>query len=93
MPERCSHCQFRLERPGGYYLGSSYINYGLTAVSLIAIYFVLHFQLGWTNQQLAPWLAGYCVLFPLWAFRYARALWLAMDCHFDSTVLADEEPQ
>jgi hypothetical protein len=91
MPERCSHCQFRLERSGGYYLGSSYINYGLTAVSLLAAYLVLHFRLGCSNRQLAPWLAGYCVLFPLWAFRYARALWLAIDCHFDRAVLADEE--
>lgn len=91
MPERCSSCGFRLERPGGYYLGSSYINYGLTAVTLMALYFVLHYQFGWTNRELAPWLAAFCVLFPLWLFRYARALWLAMDCHFDRSVLADEE--
>lgn len=91
MPQRCSECGFRLERPGGYYLGSSYINYGLTAVALLGAYLVLHFRFGWTNQQLAPWLAAFCVLFPLWAFRYARALWLAMDCHFDQSVLADED--
>jgi hypothetical protein len=93
MPERCSACGFQYERAPGYFLGSSYINYGITAVSLIAAYFILHFRFGWTNRQLAPWLAGFCVLFPLWVFRYARALWLALDCHFDRTVMSDEELQ
>jgi hypothetical protein len=79
------------ERAPGYFLGSSYINYGLTAVVLIIAYLVLHYGLDLTNRQVAPWLAGFCVLFPLWVFRYARALWLAVDCHFDRSVLADDE--
>jgi uncharacterized protein (DUF983 family) len=91
MPERCSGCRFKYERAPGYFLGSSYINYGLTAVVLIIAYLVLHYGFHLTNQQVAPWLAGFCVLFPLWAFRYARALWLAIDCHIDRSVLSDDE--
>lgn len=91
MPERCRACGFRYERAPGYFLGSSYINYGLTAVVLIAGYLVLHYGFGLTNKAVAPWLATFCVLFPLWAFRYARALWLALDCHFDRSVLEDDE--
>lgn len=86
MPERCAHCSLKYERAPGYFLGSAYINYGLTALLLLVLYPLLHYGMGLTNRELAPWLAGVCVLFPLWAFRYARALWLAMDCHFDRSV-------
>lgn len=86
MPERCTGCGLKFERAPGYFLGSSYINYGATAVMLIVAYPVLHYGFDLTNQQLAPWLSGLCVLFPLWAFRYARALWLALDCQFDASV-------
>jgi len=27
--------------------------------------------------------AGFCVIFPLWFFRYARAVWIAFDERFD----------
>lgn len=85
MPERCRGCHFKFERDPGYFLGSAYINYGATAVILLIAYPLLHYGFGLTNQQLAPWLAGLCIAFPLWAFRYARALWLALDCHFDAS--------
>ena len=90
MPERCSACSLKYERAPGYFLGSTYINYGLTAVVLIAAYFVFHDGFGMTNQQLAGPMVGVCVIFPLLAFRHARALWLALDCHFDSSILRDD---
>lgn len=86
MPERCSGCNLKFERAPGYFLGSAYINYGVTAVVLIFTYPLLHYGFNLTNQQLAPWLSGVCIAFPLWFFRYARALWLALDCHFDASV-------
>ena len=86
MPQRCSGCNFKFERDPGYFLGSTYLNYGATAVLLLIVYPALHLGWGFTNQELAPWLAGVCIVFPLWFFRYARALWLAMDCHFDASV-------
>jgi uncharacterized protein (DUF983 family) len=88
MPERCAVCRLKYERAPGYFLGSTYINYGATAVILVIAYFTLHGVLDFTNQELALPLSVVCVLFPLWAFRYARALWLALDCHFDESVLA-----
>ncbi len=91
MPERCSDCRLKYERAPGYFLGSAYINYGLTAVTLIAMYFILHFGLELSNRDLAAPLAIFCVMFPLLIFRYARALWLALDCQFDKSVLASED--
>ena len=91
MPERCSECRLKYERAPGYFLGSTYINYGATAVILLLGYLVLHDGFGLTNRQLAKPLVAICVLFPLWAFRYARALWLAFDCHFDESILRGDE--
>ena len=80
----CANCKLRYERAPGYFLGSAYINYGVTSVLLTIAYIVLHFGAGYTNRTLAAPLAGFCVLFPLITFRHARAFWLAMDCFFDS---------
>ena len=91
MPERCSECRLKFERAPGYFLGSTYINYGATAVILLFSYLALHDGLTLTNEQLAKPLVGICVLFPLWAFRYARALWLAFDCHFDQSIIRGDE--
>ena len=91
MPERCSECRLKFQRAPGYYLGSIYINYGLTAVLITVLYFVLHFGVGWTNRELTLPLAVVFVGFPLFSFRYARALWLAMDCHIDPSVLSSED--
>lgn len=88
MPERCSECRLKFERAPGYYLGSIYVNYGMTAVLLLAIYFALHFGMDLSNEQLAFPLAAFCFAFPILSFRQARALWLALDCHFDASILA-----
>jgi hypothetical protein len=83
MPADCPQCRLRFERAPGYFLGSIYINYGVTAVTLMFGYFLLHSALKYTNRQLAAPLVGFCVVFATFFFRYARALWLALDCFFD----------
>ena len=90
MNERCSHCDFRFEREPGYFLGSSYINYGWTAVSLTIAYLVFHIALGYPNRYVVPPLVAWFVLFPLFFHRYARALWLAFDCFLDHTGLQEQ---
>jgi uncharacterized protein (DUF983 family) len=79
----CPRCQLKFERAPGYFLGSIYINYGFTAVTMTIGYLVLRGMLGFTNQQLAGPLVGFCVVFATFFFRYARALWLSLDCFFD----------
>jgi uncharacterized protein (DUF983 family) len=91
MHEECPVCGLRYERAPGYFLGSAYINYGVTAVVLTFLYVVLHFGAEFTNRQLAAPLAIFCVIFPLWLFRRARAWWLAMDLYFDASGSGHEE--
>jgi uncharacterized protein (DUF983 family) len=83
MPERCPKCRLKYERDPGYFLGSTYINYGVTAVAVLFAYLILHSTGGLSNRQLAWPLSSFCVIFPLFFFRYARSLWLEIDCYFD----------
>ena len=70
-------------REPGFYLGSIYINYGLTALLVTAGYFALYFT-EVVSPDMALWLCmAFCLLFPLCFFRFARSLWLGLDYYFD----------
>ncbi len=90
MLERCPHCRLKYERAPGYYLGSAYFNYGFLAILTTFSYIILRYGVGIPTATLKYPLLAIAVVLPLFTFRYARAVWLAMDCHFDSSVLADE---
>ncbi len=83
MPQRCEHCNFRFERSPGYWLGSIFVNYGLTALIVTGAYFALFFTEALPDEWILRVLLAYCVLFPLWFFRYARSVWIAVDVYFD----------
>ena len=83
MNSNCQSCGFQFERGPGYFLGSTYINYGLTAALTTWTYMILHFGFGVSNQALLPGLLAFCAVFPLVFFRYARSLWLSLDSYFD----------
>jgi len=64
-------------------LGSIYFNYGVTSLLVVVIYFSLYFSQVMTNYGRLLTLGTFVLLFPLWFFRYARALWIAFDEQFD----------
>ncbi len=73
MPQRCENCGFKFERGPGYWLGSIYVNYGLTALIVTIAYFVLFFTDAFPQTAVLWLLTTFCVLFPLWFFRYCAA--------------------
>jgi uncharacterized protein (DUF983 family) len=83
MHERCGHCGLKFVREPGFFLGSIYFNYGLTTVLVMITYLTLFFTTDISPQVLLWSLTAFCILFPLWFFRYARSLWLGMDQYFD----------
>jgi uncharacterized protein (DUF983 family) len=83
MNQKCSNCEFSFERSPGYFLGSTYINYGVTAATTTFSYVLLHFGFECTNSQLLPGLVTFIAIFPLVFFRFARSLWLSLDCFLD----------
>jgi len=81
MERECSVCGLKYEREPGYFLGSIYFNYGVTAMIVTVSYLSL-FAFTDIDKDVLLWsIAAFCVVFPLWFFRYARALWIAWD-HF-----------
>ena len=93
MREKCAHCGLKYEREPGYFLGSIYINYGLTAFLTSVGWVTLRFAYGIESRWLAVAFGAFCVLFPMLFFRYARALWLAMHCRFDASLFAGPPPE
>ncbi|MGE3315089.1 MAG: DUF983 domain-containing protein [Planctomycetaceae bacterium] len=91
MHDACPHCTMKFERAPGYFLGAAYFNYGLTALVLVVAYVTLHFGAGMSNGMLTPPFVIFFVLFPLFFFRYARALWLNMDYYFDVEGFASDD--
>jgi hypothetical protein len=84
MPATCDHCGLIYNREPGYFLGSIYFNYGLTAVLVTVGYFAGYFFTDIPNNVLLWGLLAFTLIFPLWFFRYARALWMGFDELFDS---------
>ena len=79
----CPLCGLTFEREPGYFVGAIYLNYAATVLIALPGYFVLDHLFGLPLVgQLLLW-GTFCVVFPLWFFRYSKSLWLAMDYFFD----------
>lgn len=79
MHEACSHCGTKFEREPGFFLGSIYINYGVTAVTTLVTYFVLMYLNVLTDMQDILVLVAICIVLPLLLHRVARSLWIGFD--------------
>jgi gluconolactonase len=79
MAEACSHCGLDFRREPGFYLGSIYINYGITALGTGGLYLLLVYGLGLSHEQALAACLAVAMLFPVWFFRYARSFLLAID--------------
>jgi uncharacterized protein (DUF983 family) len=83
MHEKCPSCGAAFEREPGFFLGSIYVNYGLTALVVAIAYPLLMFNRVLSHNTLMWITLAFVLLFPLWFFRYARALWLGFDQYWD----------
>ena len=81
--EKCAKCGADFQREPGFYLGSIYYNYGLTAIIIAIAYPLLLFSGAMSNDALLYSSLAFMLLFPLWFFRYARSLWLGFDQLWD----------
>jgi hypothetical protein len=83
MHDSCAGCGRRFNRGPGYLLGSIYFNYGVTAMLILVLYFAMFFGDVLTDPQRLVVLSLFAAGFASWFFRYARALWIAFDEHWD----------
>lgn len=79
MHERCPSCSVKFEREPGFFLGSIYINYGLTSLIAAIVYPLLLFRYGLPKVPLMVGSLAFILVFPLLFFRHSRSLWLGFD--------------
>ena len=79
MAPECGRCGYSYRREPGFYLGSIYINYGVTAISTILLYALMVMGLGASHERALAVSLVVAVVLPIVLFRWARALLLALD--------------
>ncbi len=79
MHKHCPNCGVQFEREPGFFLGSIYINYGLTALIATIAYPILLFRHGVPETPLVIGTLAFAVFFPMLWFPWARSLWLGFD--------------
>jgi hypothetical protein len=79
MHAACPHCGATFEREPGFFLGSIYINYGLTALIVAIAYPLLLFNGVVGKRTLLIGALAFTVVFPIFIFPWARSLWLGFD--------------
>lgn len=79
MHKACPHCGLVFEREPGFFLGSIYINYGLTALIVSIAYPVLLLSGAVREKPLLMGAISFTVVFPMLLFPWARSLWLGFD--------------
>lgn len=77
MHPACSSCGLDLRQEAGYYVGSMYVNYLATASVGVTAALLLMGRV--PGPALFAGLMAWALLFPLFFFRFARALWLGLD--------------
>jgi len=92
MHDACSACGASFAREQGFYLGSIYINYGFTVIGTGALYALLVLGLGWSHAAALGVCLGAAVVFPIWFFRWARSLLLALDGTVNQQQAAGADP-
>jgi len=83
MAPHCDRCGYVYEREPGYFLGSIYVNYGVTGGVTVALVLVLMFWAEASTEVVVAVPLAFAALFPMWFNRYARCLWMAFDLTFD----------
>lgn len=79
MAPGCEECGCSFRREPGFFLGSIYINYGVTSLCAILLYAGLVAGLGSSHETALAASLVVAVVLPVALFRWARAILLAVD--------------
>lgn len=79
MHAACAACGASFAREPGFYLGSIYVNYGVTVLVTGALYAALVAVVGVSHEAALTACLAVAVVLPVVCFRHARSLLLAID--------------
>lgn len=83
MKTECPVCRLAFFRESGYYLGAMFLNFIISAILIIAIYFFILLVAPQitgisTNLRFLAWMA-FAVILSLSLMRHSYSLWLSID--------------
>jgi hypothetical protein len=81
MHGNCSACSLSFSREGGYYVGSIYINYAMTAASVLIAFLLVGPRIPPEYELI--WWSAISLALSMAYFRHSRSLWLAIDYLID----------
>jgi uncharacterized protein (DUF983 family) len=83
MHENCPHCGQRYVLESGFYYGSMFVSYMITAFIMFSLFAICKFLLGFGIIESFALVT--CVVFILfvWIFRVSRAVWINFFVKFD----------
>jgi uncharacterized protein (DUF983 family) len=79
MRHHCHACRYVYDREPGYFLGAIYVNYGVTCVLALTLFYSLKDAVDWPLSTHLAVFVPFAVVFPLLFFRYSRLLWMSID--------------
>ena len=86
MNPKCRNCLHIYEIEQGYFIGAIYINYGITVLSCFFLYNILSLCFAPKLELLIVSLSLFCVVFPIFFFRFSRSLWINIDFFINKKV-------
>jgi uncharacterized protein (DUF983 family) len=94
LKPRCPHCGLKFERESGFFLGAYVINYGITALWLLAVMAALIVRLDMDPRgSMVPFLVAgvaVAVVVPLVSYPFGKTVWAAIDLSMRPLDAAEE---
>ena len=79
MRTKCRNCHYLYELEQGYFIGAIYVNYATTIFACFILYTIMSFSFSLNLEYLIIILSLFCVVFPIYFFRFSRSLWINID--------------
>jgi uncharacterized protein (DUF983 family) len=87
MHERCSNCDLKYEKEGGFFYGAMYISYALNVaffIIVLIVFFNVEDQVDWRIYMGSYLLITF--LLTRFIFRLSRSIWLMLNIKYEEKV-------
>ncbi|MBR9921371.1 MAG: DUF983 domain-containing protein [Bacteroidetes bacterium] len=83
MPDHCPHCSQNYMPEPGFYYGSMFLSYIMSAFFCLFFIMFFHWVLDWSMGASFLLLLAVGGIFFVWFFRFARAVWINININYD----------
>ncbi len=83
MKEKCEYCNLNYFPEPGFYYGAMFISYIFMGWFCIGFVALFHWGLGWSINASFLLLIAFCIVFFVFIFRLARAIWININVKYN----------